>query len=133
MLDDRTAARWRLRSQHLVAPFASSADEAVRSLFAVQAENPSQSEWAVAARSASPDASELSTLLDTGRVLRTHVLRPTWHYVSADDIGWLLALTGPRVQRATAPRSCGCSTGWTGRRWRERATWSSRRSAPVAI
>jgi hypothetical protein len=29
------------------------------------------------------------------------VLRPTWHFVRAEDIGWLLDLTGPRVQRVT--------------------------------
>ena len=33
--------------------------------------------------------------------LRTHVLRPTWHFVRAEDVGWLLDLTGPRVRRVT--------------------------------
>jgi hypothetical protein len=33
--------------------------------------------------------------------VRTHVLRPTWHFVRAEDIGWLLDLTGPRVRRVT--------------------------------
>jgi hypothetical protein len=40
-------------------------------------------------------------LLHDGVVLRTHVLRPTWHFVSSDDIAWLVDLTGPRVQRVT--------------------------------
>jgi hypothetical protein len=102
MMDDYTIARWRLRSQRLVTPHLQSASDVVHSLLAVQAENPSQSEWAVAARVAAPDANDLATLLDTGQVLRTHVLRPTWHYVSADDIVWLLALTRPRVQRTIA-------------------------------
>ena len=34
-------------------------------------------------------------------MLRTHVLRPTWHFVRAEDIGWLLELTGPRIRRVT--------------------------------
>ncbi|HEU5107379.1 MAG TPA: winged helix DNA-binding domain-containing protein, partial [Micromonosporaceae bacterium] len=38
-------------------------------------------------------------LLDSGAVVRTHVLRPTWHFVRAEDICWLLDLTAPRVQR----------------------------------
>ncbi len=101
MIDDHAVARWRLRSQHLVAPQLPRAADVVRSLLAVQAENPSQSEWAVAARVSAPDPGDLARLLDSGQVLRTHVLRPTWHYVSADDIGWLLALTRPRVQRVT--------------------------------
>jgi hypothetical protein len=29
------------------------------------------------------------------------VLRPTWHFVRSEDIGWLLDLTGPRVRRVT--------------------------------
>jgi Winged helix DNA-binding domain len=101
VVQDLDIARWRLRSQHLVAPHAVSARQAVGSLLAVQAENPSQAAWAVASRTQAPDQADLSTLLDDGAVLRTHVLRPTWHFVRADDIGWLLDLTGPRVRRVT--------------------------------
>jgi len=70
----------------------------IRSLLAVQAENPSQAAWAVASRTELPDAAELEALLDRGRVVRTHVLRPTWHFVAAEDIGWLLELTAPRIR-----------------------------------
>jgi len=101
MMQDLDIARWRLRSQHLVAPYAASASEAVGRLLAVQAENPGQAAWAVAARTPDPGATDLATLLDDGHVIRTHVLRPTWHFVRADDIGWLLDLTGPRVRRVT--------------------------------
>jgi hypothetical protein len=101
VIDDIAIARWRLRSQHLVTPFAGSAHDAIRSLLAVQAENPGQTAWAVAARTRGRDPSDLATLLDDGAVLRTHVLRPTWHFVCADDVAWLLDLTGPRVQRVT--------------------------------
>jgi hypothetical protein len=101
MVQDLDIARWRLRSQHLVSPYAVSAREAVGSLLAVQAENPSQAAWAVASRTQNPDQADLATLLDDGAVVRTHVLRPTWHFVLAEDIGWLLDLTGPRVRRVT--------------------------------
>lgn len=66
-------------------------------LLAVQAENPRQSEWAVVSRTSSPHRADVGALLADGRVVRTHVLRSTWHYVLADDIGWLLDLTGPRI------------------------------------
>ena len=101
MVADLDIARWRLRTQHLVSPCAGSAREAVGSLLAVQAENPSQAAWAVASRTQNPDQADLAALLDSGAVLRTHVLRPTWHFVRAEDIGWLLDLTGPRVRRVT--------------------------------
>jgi hypothetical protein len=100
-VQDLDIARWRLRSQHLVWPCAVSAAEVVGSLLAVQAENPSQAAWAVASRTSRPDQAELAALLDDGTVLRTHVLRPTWHFVRAEDAGWLLDLTGPRVRRVT--------------------------------
>lgn len=101
MVQDLDIARWRLRSQHLVSPHAVSAGEAVGSLLAIQAENPSQAAWAVASRTQHPDRADLATLLDDGAVVRTHVLRPTWHFVRAEDVGWLLDLTGPRVRRVT--------------------------------
>ncbi|HET8661666.1 MAG TPA: winged helix DNA-binding domain-containing protein [Micromonosporaceae bacterium] len=101
MVQDLDIARWRLRSQHLVSPHAGSAREVVGSLLAVQAENPGQAAWAVASRTQHPDRADLAALLDDGAVLRTHVLRPTWHFVRAEDIGWLLDLTGPRVRRVT--------------------------------
>ena len=101
MMQDLDIARWRLRTQHLVWPYTESAREAVGSLLAVQAENPGQAAWAVASRTQHPDQADLAALLDDGAVLRTHVLRPTWHFVRAEDIGWLLDLTGPRVGRVT--------------------------------
>ena len=101
MVQDLDIARWRLRSQHLVAPYAASASEAVGGLLAVQAENLGQAAWAVASRTLDAREADLASLLDDGGVLRTHVLRPTWHFVRAEDIGWLLDLTGPRVRRVT--------------------------------
>ncbi len=101
MPSDLEIARWRLRSQHLLAPHAAGAAGVVSHLLAVQAENPSQSAWAVAARTATPDADDLNRLLASGAVIRTHVLRPTWHYVAAEDAAWLIEVTAPRV-RGTA-------------------------------
>lgn len=98
---DHDLARWRLRAQHLVEPHLATAAEVVRAMLAIQAENPAQSAWAVAARTAAPDPSDLARLLDDGTVVRTHVLRPTWHYVHADDAAWLVELTAPRVRRTT--------------------------------
>ena len=69
----------------------------MRSLLAVQAENPSQSAWAVATRTHNPRQADLAGLLASGRVLRTHVLRPTWHYVHVEDALWLIELSRNRV------------------------------------
>ena len=37
--------------------------------------------------------------------MRTHILRPTWHFVAPADIRWMLALTGPRVLAGNADRT----------------------------
>ena len=101
-LTDADIARWRLRSQHLTRPHVSAAADVVGHLLAVQAENPQQSAWAVAGRTATPDAADLGGLLDAGAVLRTHMLRSTWHYARAEDVGWLIELTAPRILKVTA-------------------------------
>lgn len=107
---DTDIARWRLRSQALVGERRSDAGRVVGSLLAVQAENPGQSAWAVAARTTAPDARDLAGRLADGTIIRTHVLRPTWHYVTADDLVWVLELTSPRV-RAITRRQLGTSFG----------------------
>jgi hypothetical protein len=39
-----------------------------------------------------------------GRILRTHLLRPTWHFVLPADIRWLLTATAPRIKMRDARR-----------------------------
>ena len=41
----------------------------------------------------------LDRAVDQGRILRTHVLRPTWHFVTPADIHWMLELTAPHVHK----------------------------------
>src|SRR5687768_13387649 len=52
-------------------------------------------------RSRTTNAS-IERAFDAGRILRTHVLRPTWHFVTPADIRWMLELTAPHIQRAMA-------------------------------
>ena len=92
-------ARWRLHSQHLAGPGLADPVAVVRHLLAVQAENHSQASWAVATRTTTPDAELFGRLYDDGLLLRTHVLRPTWHFVLPDDIGWLVDLSRSRQTR----------------------------------
>jgi hypothetical protein len=99
-MDDRTLARWRLHTLALAGERYPSPVAVVDGLLAVQAENFRQAAWAVASR-AEPlvDEAAFRRLCDDGVILRTHVLRPTWHFVTPADIRWLLELTAPRVRR----------------------------------
>jgi hypothetical protein len=107
-MDDGELVRWRLRSQRLTGPgFAPTADgavEVVRWLAAVQSQDHDPALWSVGRRARGVRLSELAAAFDAGAFLRTHVLRPTWHFVPPEELRGLLALTGPRVAAACAAR-----------------------------
>ncbi len=94
----RQIARWRVHVQRLASIRFQSAPDVVQGMVGVQAENHGQAAWAVATRTNGTDKTAFDRLFDEGAILRTHVLRPTWHYVHPDDIRWLLDLTGPRIR-----------------------------------
>ncbi len=98
-LDDRQIARWRLASQRLVGGRTGAPGDVVRGLLGVQAENFAQAGWAVAARGAPITWTQFTAAFDAGDLLRTHVLRTTWHFVDPDDLVWLVELTGPALRR----------------------------------
>ena len=91
----------RLRAQGLTGEGFASAVEAVRSLGCVQSQDYGGARWALALRTGTT-AAEIDRRFDEGAILRTHVLRPTWHFVSPADIRWMLALTAPRVNALSA-------------------------------
>ena len=96
--------RRRLHDQRLVgAPF-ETPEEVVGWLGAVQAQDFGPAKWAVGMRAARATDAQLDRAFDAGTILRTHVLRPTWHFVLPADIRWLLAATAPRVQARGAYR-----------------------------
>jgi hypothetical protein len=75
----------------------------VQHLVAMQAQEHAYARWSVGQR-ARAGATAVDAAFDAGEILRSHVLRPTWHYVARDDLPWLLALTGPRIDAAAARR-----------------------------
>lgn len=88
---------YRLHNQHLLQNKFSQAPEVVRSLGAVQSQDFGGAKWAIGLRSDGLTDPDVQRAFDDGAILRTHVLRPTWHFVAPEDIRWLLALTAPRV------------------------------------
>ncbi len=76
--------------------------EVVTQLVAVQAQDYAGAKWALAQRTRDASDSAIEKSFTDGSILRTHLLRPTWHFVTPKDIRWLLMLTGPRVQAGNA-------------------------------
>ncbi|MGH9373162.1 MAG: winged helix DNA-binding domain-containing protein, partial [Vicinamibacterales bacterium] len=66
---------------------------------AVQAQVFHAAKWALALRMRDATSTSIEEAYDRGEILRTHVMRPTWHFVTPADIRWLLELTAPRVHR----------------------------------
>jgi hypothetical protein len=87
----------RLRAQGLLGTGARRAEEVVANLVAVQAQEFAYARWSLAQR-CGDDAGTIDRALDEGRILRTHALRPTWHFILPADIRWVMAATASRVQ-----------------------------------
>lgn len=92
----------RLRNQHLTRPDRQKPAQVVAWLGAMQAQDFPAAKWAVGLRSPGCNSHDIEEAFNNGAILRTHVLRPTWHFVAPADIRWMLALSAPRVHAANA-------------------------------
>lgn len=88
-----------MAAQHLVGPPALDPVALVAGFGAVQAQEHPLALWSLGQRTGASRA-HVQQLLDDGRILRTHALRPTWHFLTADDIRWVQGVTAPRVRAA---------------------------------
>lgn len=100
-LTPKDLLRWRLHAQHLIAGPLPGPVQVVEHLVAVQAQDFLPAQWSLGRRS-DHDAAAVAAAFEAGQYLRTHVLRPTWHLVAPVDLGWLLALTTPRVHQVNS-------------------------------
>ncbi len=71
--------------------------DVVQWLGAVQAQDYAAAKWAVGLRLQGTTDDDIEQAFASGAILRTHLMRPTWHFVSPADIRWILTLTAPRV------------------------------------
>ena len=90
-------AQQRLANQGLASPSFDAPADVVSWLGAVQAQDYYGAKWAVGQRMREATDDAIEAAFTEGAILRTHVLRPTWHFVAPADIRWMLRLTAPRV------------------------------------
>jgi len=69
-------------------------------MVAMQSQERSVAPWSLGQRTRNRKESDVLRAISDGRIIRTHVLRPTWHYVRAADARWLLEFSAPRVHAA---------------------------------
>ncbi|WP_332761190.1 winged helix DNA-binding domain-containing protein [Pseudarthrobacter sp.] len=119
-MDPDEVVRRRLHAQRLRGPGLGAPEDAVRHLLAVQAQEFPYARWSLAQRTGSlgpaggapsrrgaseaavATAPEVEEAVSDGRILRTHILRPTWHFVHREDLRWLTALSAPRLHQGNA-------------------------------
>lgn len=93
---------FRLHNQFLSQTNFTGPGAVVAALGAVQSQDYAGGKWALAQRvkNATTDTA-IDKAFNDGKILRTHILRPTWHFVAPEDIRWMLALSAPRVHTAS--------------------------------
>jgi hypothetical protein len=88
----------RLQNQQLLLSHFTAPDEIVSWMGAMQAQDFKSALRAVAIRLPGEPHEAVEASFNGGGFLRTHILRPTWHFVSPEDIRWMLELTAPNVK-----------------------------------
>lgn len=94
--------QFRLDQQRLSQNQLRTPEEVVAWMGAVQSQDYLGTKWALGMRMEEATDDGLEEAFNAGRILRTHVMRPTWHFVTPADIRWLVELTGPRVKAINA-------------------------------
>jgi hypothetical protein len=89
--------RRRIATQRLVGRKLSAPEDVVRLLAAVQSQEYAHGFWSLGMRTRRATYKDVKLSFDAGRILRTHMLRTTWHFVAPEDIRWILGATSPRV------------------------------------
>ena len=97
-------ANIRLIHQQIEQPICKTAKEVVDWMGALQAQDYGMAKWAIGLRLPNATDQMIETAIANGEIIRTHLLRPTWHFVSADDILWMLALRAAPLKAAMRPR-----------------------------
>jgi hypothetical protein len=95
-------AHQRLLNQHITRPTFNRPEDEAAWLVAVQAQDYPGAKWGLGLRLQNVTDRDVEQALARGAILRTHLMRPTWHFVTPGDIRWMLALTAPRVHAANA-------------------------------
>ena len=88
---------YRLHNQFLSQTDFTDPEQVVKQLGAIQSQDYAGGKWALGLRMRKATDAALDKAFNEGQILRTHILRPTWHFVAPEDIRWMLALSGPRV------------------------------------
>ncbi|MGS2739730.1 winged helix DNA-binding domain-containing protein [Sinomicrobium sp. M5D2P17] len=95
----------RLENQHIAGKRFKTAKDVVKWMGAMQAQDPQMIKWAVGIRLPGTTENIIEEAINRGDLIRTHLLRPTWHLVAAEDLRWILKLTAPNIRTSMRSRN----------------------------
>lgn len=101
-MNNKDIIRLRLINQQIASTRIADSAGMVEWMIAMQAQEFAMAKWAIGLRLQGSTDTIVEKAFNEGAILRTHVMRPTWHFVSPADIRWLQMLTSPRVQAGNA-------------------------------
>ncbi|MBI3518536.1 MAG: AlkZ family DNA glycosylase [Bacteroidetes bacterium] len=105
MITSTNISHYRLRSQHLTARSFDTITDIVHWMGAIQAQDYHMAKWAIGSRLKNHTDTSIQEAINNGDIIRTHVLRPTWHLVASEDIYWMLELSAPQIKRIMQSRN----------------------------
>jgi hypothetical protein len=88
----------RLVNQHVSEPKYTTAKELVGWMGVMQAQDFNMAKLAVGIRTTGSTEAAIEKTINEGDIIRTHVLRPTWHFVTPENIGWMLDLSSEKIK-----------------------------------
>lgn len=97
-------ARLRLVTQHIARPTFDDPASVVQWLGAVQAQDYLGALWGVGLRTRRVTEASVEAAVTRGAIIRTWPMRGTLHFVSAEDVRWMLEILTPRVIAGSAGR-----------------------------
>lgn len=104
MLTSSIIAQLRLQNQQIAQSKFTSPGELVAWHGAKQAQDYTHAKWAIGLRLPNSTDTRIEQAIDAAEIVRTHILRPTWHFVAAADIRWMMRLTAPQIAAQGAAR-----------------------------
>lgn len=100
IMTSNTIAQLRFTNQHIRGNKFSSVKQITAWMGAIQAQDYAMAKYAIGIRLKNSTDKIVEEAINKGEIIRTHVLRPTWHFVAAEDIRWMLDLTAKNLNRS---------------------------------
>lgn len=89
----------RLINQCLIGEKFDTPEKVVSWFGAIQAQDFSAAKWSIGQRMKTSTETIIESSFNDGKILRTHIMRPTWHFILPENLIWMQKLTSKNVKK----------------------------------